>query len=233
MPARVKKRLVPPEEMKGSGIPLVGRSESTTLMLKKACSRMAVVMSEGGEARERIGGAEGGAQAAISEHDEEDEDEHGAEEAEFFSDVGVDEIGGRFGEVEELLHALHVAAAHEAAGADGDEGLVDVEACALRVEVGVQEGQHARRGATGPRRAARRAAGAAAATARTRYFHSMPARRSIMAVTPPTTRAVPRSGCLTISSMKTTGMSAARSRVLSPVAHLCRDAWRGTRRERG
>jgi hypothetical protein len=36
MPARVKKRLVPPEEMKGKGIPFVGRSERTTLMLKKA-----------------------------------------------------------------------------------------------------------------------------------------------------------------------------------------------------
>ena len=36
MPASVKKSEVPPEEMKGSGIPLVGSSESTTLMLKKA-----------------------------------------------------------------------------------------------------------------------------------------------------------------------------------------------------
>ena len=44
MLANVKKSEVPPEEMKGSGIPLVGRSERTTLMLKKACSRMAVVM---------------------------------------------------------------------------------------------------------------------------------------------------------------------------------------------
>lgn len=44
MLAKVKKRLVPPLEMKGSGIPLVGRRESTTLMLKKAWSRMAVVM---------------------------------------------------------------------------------------------------------------------------------------------------------------------------------------------
>ena len=56
--------------------------------------------------------------------------------------------------------------------------------------------------------------GAAAATARKRYFHSMPARMSIMAVTPATTRAVPRSGCLTISSINTTGIMAARSRVL-------------------
>ena len=36
IPANLKKRLVPPEEMNGSGIPLVGRSERTTLMLKKA-----------------------------------------------------------------------------------------------------------------------------------------------------------------------------------------------------
>jgi hypothetical protein len=36
MPERVKKRLVPPEEMKGRGIPLVGSNERTTLMLKKA-----------------------------------------------------------------------------------------------------------------------------------------------------------------------------------------------------
>ena len=56
--------------------------------------------SEGGEARKRIRGPEGGAQAAISEHGEEDEDEHGAEEAQFFGDVGVNKIcvrlrGGR------------------------------------------------------------------------------------------------------------------------------------------
>jgi len=36
MLARVKNRLVPPEEMNGSGMPLVGSSERTTLMLKKA-----------------------------------------------------------------------------------------------------------------------------------------------------------------------------------------------------
>jgi len=36
IPLSVKKRLVPPLEMKGSGIPLVGRRERTTLMLKKA-----------------------------------------------------------------------------------------------------------------------------------------------------------------------------------------------------
>jgi hypothetical protein len=56
--------------------------------------------------------------------------------------------------------------------------------------------------------------GAAAARARNRYLKSIPARMSIMAETPPTTREVPRSGCLTMSSMKTTGIMAARNRVL-------------------
>ena len=56
IPARVKKRLVPTEEMKGRGIPFVGRSESTTLMLKKAWRRGTVGEAEGGEAGEGVGG---------------------------------------------------------------------------------------------------------------------------------------------------------------------------------
>ena len=48
--------------------------------------------------------------------------------------------------------------------------------------------------------------GAAVARASTRYFHSIPARMSIMALTPATTSAVPRSGCFTISSINTTGI---------------------------
>jgi hypothetical protein len=39
IPASVKNKLVPPEEINGSEIPLVGSCEGTTLMLKKACSR--------------------------------------------------------------------------------------------------------------------------------------------------------------------------------------------------
>ena len=71
------------------------------------------------------------------------DDAHGADEAEFFGDVGEDEVGGRFGKVEELLHAFHEAAAGEAAGADGDERLVDVESGALRIGVGMHEDEHA------------------------------------------------------------------------------------------
>ena len=67
MLARVKNRQVPPEEMNGSGIPLVGSSESTTLMLKKACSRMAVVMPKAVRRAKGSCDAEGGAQAAVAE----------------------------------------------------------------------------------------------------------------------------------------------------------------------
>ena len=76
------------------------------------------------------------------------------------------------------------------------------------------------RGATGPRRAARRAAARRQRRRATRYFHSMPASTSIMAVTPARTSAVPRSGCFTISRIKTTGMMAARSSVLRQSLHL-------------
>ena len=43
MHASVMNTLVPPDEINGSGIPLVGSSASTTLMLKNACTRIAVV----------------------------------------------------------------------------------------------------------------------------------------------------------------------------------------------
>src|SRR6202011_4753169 len=43
MPARVIKIEVPPEEINGSGIPFVGSSASTTLILKNAWIKIAVV----------------------------------------------------------------------------------------------------------------------------------------------------------------------------------------------
>ena len=44
MLASVTNTEVPPEEISGSGMPLVGTSDSTTLMLKNAYSRMVVVI---------------------------------------------------------------------------------------------------------------------------------------------------------------------------------------------
>jgi len=57
--------------------------------------------------------------------------------------LAKNEICGRLGEEEELLHAFHVASASEAACAYGDQRLVDVESSALRIGLGVKEDQHA------------------------------------------------------------------------------------------
>jgi hypothetical protein len=100
--------------------------------------------SEGGEARKGISGSVSGSKTAVSENNEEGEDGNGSDEAKFFRDIGVDEIGVGFGEIEELLHAFHVAPSSETTGPDSDEGLVDVKSGALGIEFGVQKGQHAR-----------------------------------------------------------------------------------------
>ena len=143
MPARVKNSDVPPEEMSGSGIPLVGTSDSTTLILKNACSRIATVMPKAVRRANGIRGPERHPQAADPEHHEQHNDAHGADEAQFLRDVGEDEVGRRFGQVEELLHAFHEAAPGEAAAAHRDQRLVDVEAGALRIGLGMQKDQHA------------------------------------------------------------------------------------------
>ena len=54
MLARVINTLVPPEEMNGSGIPLVGSNATTTLMLKNACTRIVTVSPN---ARKRANGS--------------------------------------------------------------------------------------------------------------------------------------------------------------------------------
>ena len=52
--ASVTNTLVPPDEINGSGIPLVGTNANTTLILKNACTRMALVYPN---ARNRANGS--------------------------------------------------------------------------------------------------------------------------------------------------------------------------------
>jgi hypothetical protein len=75
MLASVQKSEVPPEEISGSGMPLVGTSDSTTLMLKKACSRMVVVMPKATRRAKGSWERKGGAQAANAEDHEQQHDE--------------------------------------------------------------------------------------------------------------------------------------------------------------
>jgi len=62
--------------------------------------------------------------------------------------------------------------------------------------------------------------GSIAAIPANRYFHSMPASTNTMAVTPATTRAVPRSGCLTMRRIKTTGNDDRAQQGVLQIAHF-------------
>ena len=79
MLASVKNRDVPPEEMNGSVMPLVGTSASTTLMLKNAWIRIVAVMPK---ARKRAKGSfdrQRGTQPAIRQHQEKRDDQQRAD----------------------------------------------------------------------------------------------------------------------------------------------------------
>jgi hypothetical protein len=67
-----------------------------------------------------------------------------AGQAELLGEGGEDEVGGALGdELQVRLRALHEALAGEAARADGDHALHDVEALAQRVARRVEQGAHA------------------------------------------------------------------------------------------
>ncbi len=70
MLASVQNSDVPPCEISGSGIPLVGTSDSTTLILKNACSRIVSRDAERHQPRERIAAPKRRAQPAHAKHDE-------------------------------------------------------------------------------------------------------------------------------------------------------------------
>ena len=82
--------------------------------------------AEGDEPGKGILGAKRRPQAAHAEEDKKRHDRDGADEAKLLGDIGEDEIRGSLGQIEELLHAFHEAAAGEAAAAHGDERLADV-----------------------------------------------------------------------------------------------------------
>ena len=72
------------------------------------------------------------------------DDQQRADQSKLFADVGEDEVGVRLRQIEELLPSFHQAEAANAAGADRNQRLQDVEAGAARVGFGIDEGQHAR-----------------------------------------------------------------------------------------
>ena len=69
--------------------------------------------------------------------------EDGADQAQLFGNVGEDEIGLGLREVEQFLPAFHETDAVDAAGADGNQGLQDVEAGAAGIFLRIEKRDHA------------------------------------------------------------------------------------------
>ena len=125
-----------------------------------------------------------------------------ADEPELLADDREDHVGVRLGEVRDLPDALAQTGAREAARADADRGLHDLEARALGVRPRMQEAEEA--GATiwlepDRERSDRRVA---ARVAVTRSLAGTPATRRIASIIPQSVIVVPRSGSTTISAQK-------------------------------
>ena len=133
MPSRLMSSDEPPALTNGSGMPLVGSRPSTTLMLKNACTAIIVVRPSARNAPKRSG-----ARIAVRRPRHAITQKHASTSVapirpSSSRDHRVDEVGVRLRQVEQLLHAAHQAAAEDAAGADGDERLDDLEAVAERI----------------------------------------------------------------------------------------------------
>ena len=106
--------------------------------------------AEGEEAAEAIGVAQRDPEAARRDHCQKAEDEDGPRQAELLADHREDEVGMRLGEVEHLLSAPPEPDAPEAARAERDEGLLQLEVDAEGIAVRVDEGKHAPQAVTLP-----------------------------------------------------------------------------------
>src|SRR6266542_663271 len=85
------------------------------------------------------------AQSAEAEEGEGRDKTDGAEPSQLFADHGEDEVGLRLGQIKEFLCAFHQSAPEDPSRAHGDQRLNDVESRALRVGIGIDEGEHAPR----------------------------------------------------------------------------------------
>ena len=99
--------------------------------------------AEGGEASEAVGSAGGDLEGAENEQQKKKNKHERADEAEFFRFNSKNGVTGRLRQIAEFLDALAVAAAGDAAGADGDERLLDLIAGAERIGGGIEIGHDA------------------------------------------------------------------------------------------
>ncbi len=113
-------------------------------MLMKAWMTTSSAQTDDDEEPEAVGRALGEHERADAERREEHQHDHRAEHAELLTDHGEDEVGVRFGEIEELLARRPEPQAEDAAAAQCEQRLHDVEAGILRVFPRIEKGQNAR-----------------------------------------------------------------------------------------
>ena len=99
--------------------------------------------AESGEASEAVGGAGGDFEGTEHEQEKKKNEHERADEAELFRFHGENRVTGRLRQITEFLDALAVAAAGDAAGADGDERLLDLIAGVERIGGGIEIGHDA------------------------------------------------------------------------------------------
>ncbi len=95
------------------------------------------------EVEARLRGEPRDVERAPDESDEEPEREQHAEQSQLLGEHREQEVGVRFGQVEELLHAVAEADAEPFAAPDRDQRLRQLEAAAVGVGPGVEEARQA------------------------------------------------------------------------------------------
>ena len=139
MPIMLMRSDDPPALTNGSGMPLVGSSPSTTLMLKNAWNAIIVVNPIAMKAPNRSG-----ARIAVRRPRQVMTQKQATTTVEPISpsssrDHAEDEVVVRLGQVEQLLDPVHQSAAGDAAGGDGNHRLDHLVAVAERIAVRIEE----------------------------------------------------------------------------------------------
>ena len=142
-PASTTSRLVPPSETSGSGTPVSGSTPRAAPTLMQAWPTMMAVMPVASSLPNSSLQSSAMRKHAQASATYSASSRHEADEAELLADDAGDHVGALFGQVAELLHGVAEAHAEDAAGGDGDERLGRLEAAALRVLPGVEEGGQA------------------------------------------------------------------------------------------
>ncbi len=144
MPARSTTRLEPPYETNGSGMPVSGAMPSAAARLIGRLSADERSDARREELPERVLAAHRDPESGDREEREcADHERRTPIEAELLADDREDHVRVRLREVGDLPHTLAEPGTREAAGADPDRRLHDLEAGALRVAPRVEEAEDA------------------------------------------------------------------------------------------